>query len=44
MNFEITKILKKEGFIIDVFKEVDNPKRPHDTIIENAIASLENLV
>jgi len=36
--------LKKEGFLVDVFKEVENPKRPHDSIIQKAAVSLQNLV
>tara|TARA_R110002073_G_scaffold108336_5_gene243449 strand:+ start:17557 stop:18993 length:1437 start_codon:yes stop_codon:yes gene_type:complete len=36
--------LKKEGFLVDVFKEVENSKRPHDSIIEKTIISLQSLV
>lgn len=36
--------LKKEGFIVDQFKTIPNPNRPHDTIIEKAISLLFRLV
>lgn len=35
--------LKEQGFIVDQFKRIPNPDRPHDSIIQKARRALRNL-
>lgn len=40
----ITNNYKDEGFIVDQFKKIPNPERPHDSIIKQAREYINNLI